>query len=154
MLALGIVLVVVALVLLVAEAHISTAGVLGLAGGTAIVCGLVLLTAASAAGGVAVIAVGAGAAVVTIGGLTLLLKGLDGARGRPQSGPATMVGHHGVLRVTSGGKSVFVDGALWRAEPSPLCDPDGLRDGDQVIVEQMSGLTLYVRRAEELELNP
>jgi membrane-bound serine protease (ClpP class) len=46
---------------------------------------------------------------------------------------------------------VFVDGALWRARPS-WDDADGLREGDQIVVERVQGLTLSVRRAEEWEL--
>jgi membrane-bound ClpP family serine protease len=154
MLALALVLVVVALVLFVAEAHLSTGGLLGVGAAAAVICAVALLTAAASAGAVAVIAVGAGAAVASGGGLVLMRRGLTGARRRPQSGPATMAGHLGVVRVTDSGPRVFVDGALWHAQPSVMNPSDELHDGDRVIVEQMNGLTLYVRKAEELELYP
>ena len=48
---------------------------------------------------------------------------------------------------------VFVDGALWRARHdwSPA-DAEALHEGDPVVVERVSGLTLCVRRADDWEL--
>src|SRR6266550_3570054 len=102
MTALGISLIVVALALLVAEAHLSTGGLIG---------------------------VGASAAAVGGGALLLLSAGAGAAA------------------------HVFVDGSLWRAEPSPIHEQAELHEGDQVVVERVSGLTLCVRKAEEWELN-
>jgi membrane protein implicated in regulation of membrane protease activity len=48
---------------------------------------------------------------------------------------------------------VFVDGALWRAQPSSWDGEETLREGDPVVVECVRGLTLGVRRAEEWELD-
>ena len=45
---------------------------------------------------------------------------------------------------------VFVDGALWRARPSVLEEAE-LSEGDSVVVERVTGLTLAVRRAEDWE---
>jgi membrane protein implicated in regulation of membrane protease activity len=48
---------------------------------------------------------------------------------------------------------VFVDGALWRARHDWAgLDGAALREGDPVVVENVSGLTLSVRRAEDWEL--
>jgi len=48
---------------------------------------------------------------------------------------------------------VFVEGALWRARHDPMeADEPRLHEGDPVVVERVSGLTLCVRRAEEWEL--
>ena len=48
---------------------------------------------------------------------------------------------------------VFVDGALWRARHDwAETDGDALHEGDPVVVERVSGLTLCVRRADEWEL--
>ena len=57
---------------------------------------------------------------------------------------------------SSGGPEaeVFLDGSLWRAEPSPIHHETELHNGDRVVVERVNGLTLCVRRAEEWELNP
>jgi membrane-bound serine protease (ClpP class) len=47
--------------------------------------------------------------------------------------------------------TVLVDGALWSAHPS-LPDGEEIHEGDRVVVERVSGLTLAVRKAEEWEL--
>jgi membrane protein implicated in regulation of membrane protease activity len=48
---------------------------------------------------------------------------------------------------------VFVDGALWRARHGwPGAEGEAIREGDSVVVERVSGLTLSVRRAEDWEL--
>ena len=50
---------------------------------------------------------------------------------------------------------VFVDGALWHARRGWGDDEHGeLHAGDRVVVEQLNGLTLRVRAAEEWELAP
>ena len=51
----------------------------------------------------------------------------------------------------SGGQ-VLVDGALWRARPSWTDGDDALGEGDPVVVERVSGLTLSVRKAEDWEV--
>jgi membrane-bound serine protease (ClpP class) len=49
--------------------------------------------------------------------------------------------------------AVFVDGALWRARHESIeTDDEALHEGDAVVVQHVSGLTLSVRRAEEWEL--
>jgi membrane protein implicated in regulation of membrane protease activity len=49
---------------------------------------------------------------------------------------------------------VFVDGALWQARREWWgADQDVLGEGDEIVVERVSGLTLCVRRAEEWELS-
>jgi membrane protein implicated in regulation of membrane protease activity len=50
---------------------------------------------------------------------------------------------------------VFVEGALWRArheQAGPVEQTIPLNEGDPVVVERVSGLTLCVRRADEWEL--
>jgi membrane-bound serine protease (ClpP class) len=68
-----------------------------------------------------------------------------------------MIGHIGIVRswAESSGK-VMVDGALWHARQSWGCEDEvpELHQGDSVVVERLSGLTLAVRRAEEWELSP
>ena len=75
-------------------------------------------------------------------------------RTRVRAGAEGLCGQVGVVRrwaEPSG--QVFVDGALWRARHDwPLADNEGLHEGDQVVVERVSGLTLCVRRADEWEL--
>lgn len=155
MFALGFVSLAVAVLLLLVEAHLSTGGLIGAAALVALVCGVALLLVGATAGLLAVVAVSGGVCVASVGGLALLGRSLRPVRGlRPRSGPQAMVGHLGVMRAEGNPARVFVDGALWRARPSPLDEESALHAGDHVVVEHVKGLTLYVRKAEELELNP
>ncbi len=151
MVILGIVLVLTGAGLMVAEAHLPTYGLLGLAGLASLVAG----------GAIAVDASGGGTALVLVVMLVLLLiagvalatvvRGAAGVAGkRSRTGVEALVGHVGVVRheLEPVGQ-VFIDGALWRARP---CLNEDLRAGDQVVVERVQGLTLSVRRAEEWEL--
>jgi membrane-bound ClpP family serine protease len=148
-LAFGLVLVVIALVLLIGEAHLSTGGLLAVGSAIAFIGAAVLLALSAGAGLTPALAVAALTGVMAIGGAVLVGRTLATTRRRPaRSGSAAMVGHLGIMRVTRTGPLVLVDGALWRAVPSPLDDSDALHDGERVIVEQISGLTLAVRRVE------
>jgi membrane-bound ClpP family serine protease len=153
MVILGIVLVLTGAGLMVAEAHLPTYGLLGVAGLVSLVVG----------GAIAVDASGGGTALVLVFTLVLLLvaglalaavvRGAAAvARRRSRTGVEALVGHVGVVRheLEPVGQ-VFVDGALWRARPS-WNEDDRLREGDQIVVERVQGLTLSVRRAEEWEL--
>ena len=48
---------------------------------------------------------------------------------------------------------VLVEGELWRARAS-WADEPALCEGEHVVIEQVHGLTLAVRRAEEWEVLP
>jgi membrane-bound ClpP family serine protease len=152
----GIVLIVVGLVLLVIEAHLPTAGVLGSAGAAGLVLGTVLAV------------LGAGISppllvpVAALTGIASLWLGLGAARrvriarqARSRTGPEALIGRLGVVRSASGPTArVFVEGALWRARLSwPDSDSAGLSAGQPVVVERVDGLTLSVRRAEEFEVS-
>jgi membrane-bound serine protease (ClpP class) len=79
-------------------------------------------------------------------------KALATRRLRSRSGREALAGRCGVVRSWQNGDGqVFVDGALWRARPSWPDSDERLTPGDTVVVEQVSGLTLGVRRAEEWE---
>jgi membrane-bound serine protease (ClpP class) len=156
MTALGLVLIVVAVVLLLAEAHLSSGGLIAAGAGIAAIAGLALLLLAAGAGAAVALIVGL-AAAATATSLLVLGRGrlLRPLRARPRTGREALVGHIGVVRSNSGpGAHVFLNGSLWRAEPSPLHEEAELRDGDRVVVERVNGLTLRVRKAEEWELNP
>ena len=153
MFALGVVLVVLAMVLIVAEAHLTTGGLIGGAAAIALVAGLALLLSAAGAGLLPVLVVAGGVGSASVGGLVVLARGVrSNRRLRARSGTAAMVGHTGVIRLTDSRTQVYVDGGLWRAQLSPLEEQNVLHDGDRVVVEHVNGLTLYVRKAEELEL--
>ena len=144
MVILGILLVLAGAGLLVAEAHLPTFGVLGLAGLVSLVAG----------GAIAVDASGGGPVLAAVVALAAVVRGAASvARRRTRTGVEGLVGHVGVVRreLEPGVGQVFVDGALWSARPC-MDEPDGFHVGDPVVVEQVRGLTLSVRRAEEWEL--
>jgi membrane protein implicated in regulation of membrane protease activity len=154
MVELGIALLVGALLLLVAEAHLSTGGLIGLIGSVAAVCGVLLLLLAAGAGPLAAVIVALGLGAATVAFLLLMRRRIADARGgRPRTGREALVGHVGVVRGISDGElQVFIDGALWRAEPTLAENGDALHVGDRVVVERVKDLTLDVRRAEAWEL--
>jgi membrane-bound ClpP family serine protease len=153
MVVVGVALLLVGAALLVAEAHVP-AGVLGVAGGLALALGAAL--AIAGAGGGLVIVLPAVIAALAVTGIWLVIaapKALAARRLRSSSGREALSGHVGVVRSWSdGGGQVFVDGALWRARRSLPDEDDELGEGDQVVVDRVSGLTLAVRRAEDWEL--
>jgi membrane-bound serine protease (ClpP class) len=154
MTALGFALLFTGVVLLVAEAHVP-GGVLGIAGGAALIAGGIIVIAALGGGAALAvpIAVGIGAAA---GGWALLVvrKAASARRGRIRSGAEALCGRLGVVRSWSQpAGQVFVEGALWRARQDwAPNDEEDLREGDPVVVERVNGLTLSVRRAEDWEL--
>lgn len=157
MTAVGIALLLAGVVLLVAEAHLPTAGVVGVAGVAGIVSGIALLVAESGAGGAVVASVAVAAGLVALAFVALAaLKGAAARRGRVHGGLEGLVGRRGVLRAPPAPVGeVFVDGALWRARRAFDQECDGpLHRGDPVVVEGVDGLTLSVRKAEEWELTP
>jgi membrane-bound ClpP family serine protease len=153
MVILGIALLLAGAGLLVAEAHLPTYGLLGLAGLVSLVAGGALAVDASG-GGLALVLVVTLVLAATAG--VALVAAARGARAVMRRGATTgvegLIGHVGVVRTLPAPVGqVFVDGALWRARMS-WEDPEVLREGDAVVVEQVHGLTLSVRRAEEWEL--
>ena len=156
MTALGLALIGAALVLLLAEAHLSSGGLIGAGASVALIGGGALLLLAAGAGALVVLIVALCAATAAT---SLLLLGrrriLRHLRARPHTGREALIGHVGVVRCSGGPEAqVFLDGSLWRAEPSPIHEEAGLHDGERVVVERVNGLTLCVRKAEEWELNP
>jgi membrane protein implicated in regulation of membrane protease activity len=150
----GLVLVVLAIVLVLAEAHLTTGGVIASGAIVALVSGVTVILLAAGATAATVLAVAAVVGGISLTGLIALVRRLAPVRlRRPRAGVEAMVGHVGVVRASNSAPRVFVDGALWRAQSSPLEEVSALHDGDQVVVERVSGLTLCVRKAEEWELN-
>jgi membrane-bound ClpP family serine protease len=151
---LGLVLLLIGAVLVVAEAH-APGGILGLAGGVALMIGGII--AIFALGGGAILALPVGLALGLAGGAWTLLamRAAAGSRGtRIKAGTEALQGRIGVARRWSeSAGQVFVDGALWRAQHEWLgADDETIREGDAIVVERVSGLTLSVRRAEDWEL--
>ena len=143
--------------LLAAEAHLPTHGALGFAGVAAWVAAIVLAVLAS--GGHLALAfaltVPIAALSITLG-VVCIRKVLTVSRRRARGGAEGLIGHVGVVRRPLDPVGhVAIDGELWRArrcwgeedEPAP-------GEGDPVVVNQVLGLTLSVRRAEVWEVEP
>jgi membrane-bound serine protease (ClpP class) len=155
MVVLPVALLVLGLVLLVVEAHLATFGAAGTAGVAAIVAGIVLATAG--AGGSVALGLGIALPVVAaaaLAGVVTVRKVRVAQRRRARCGADGLVGRLGVVRRPLDPQGqVLVDGALWRArrswaeedEPPPA-------EGEPVVVDHVSGLTLSVRRAEQWEV--
>ena len=149
----GLVLAGLALLLGLVEAHVSTGGLVAGGGAFLLVGAVVCLSLAAgmalplALGLVAVVGAGSGGAVLLVARSARSVRQL-----RPRAGADSIIGHIGTMRVNGGSARVFVDGSLWRARPSSLHEGDALREGERVVIEHVSGLTLTVRKAEEWEL--
>ena len=153
MTALGFALLIAGAALVIAEAHVP-GGVLGVAGGIALIAGGVIIIAALGGGAVVAVPVGVGIGLAAGGWSLVIARKTAAARlTRVQSGAEALCGHLGVVRSWSEPSGqVFVDGALWRARHDWPLDDNQLQEGDAVVVERVSGLTLCVRRADEWEL--
>ena len=152
----GIALIVVAVVLILAEAHLSTGGLIGAVSILAGIGGITLLLLAAGVDAVVVLIV---AVCATLGAVSLLLLArrriVRSLRSRPRTGREALIGHLGVVRSSDESQlQVFVDGSLWRAEHDPFREEPELHDDDRIVVERVNGLTLRVRKAEEWELQP
>jgi membrane-bound ClpP family serine protease len=158
MVVLGVALVALGVVLFIVEAHVPTAGVLGAGAVASIVAGAVMLVAGAGAGAVVVAGVAlAVAAIALTASLLAARRILAARRAHAHMGPEALVGHVGVVRSAHGDMArVFIDGALWRAQPLWLesDSAEQLCEGDQVVVERVKGLTLGVRKADEWEVLP
>jgi membrane-bound serine protease (ClpP class) len=152
MVVVGVVLLLVGAALLVAEAH-APFGVLGAVGAVGVAPGAALAIA-GAGGGLAVVLLAILAALAVAGVWIAIAarKTLATRSLRASSGREALAGHMGVVRSwANGGGQVFLDGALWRARDSWAGDGEQLEEGDSVVVERVSGLTLAVRKAEDWE---
>ncbi|MBA3840003.1 MAG: serine protease [Thermoleophilaceae bacterium] len=157
MLTLGIALLVAAVVLFVAEAHVPAGGMLGAGGVVALVAGAWIALVAAGAGLLVAVPVAVGTGVVSAAVLALVAsKTVRAMRLPTSSGSESLVGRTGDVRAAleAGGApgQVFVEGALWRAEAANEYEErEALRVGDRVVVERVRGLTLCVRKAEQWE---
>jgi membrane-bound serine protease (ClpP class) len=154
MLGLGIALLVTGTALLIVEAHVTSYGILGVAGLLAMVAGAAVSVDAAGGGPLLVAAI---ALLLGIGGGAVMLavaaRVVGAARARARTGAEALVGRVGEVRALPAPVGqVFVDGALWRARPS-FDEEEPIQAGDRIVVEGVSGLTLTVRRAEEWELD-
>jgi membrane-bound serine protease (ClpP class) len=157
MTAVGVVLLVVGAILALSEAHNPTHGIAGSGGVMLMAVGVALALAGVGAG----LALGVGAGVVLAaagGGAVALTVNRSAAvrHRRVRGGAEGLIGQLGVVRNWQEAEGrVLVQGAVWQARRSPSPDEEldpALETGDRVVVERLSGLTLWVRGAEEWEL--
>jgi membrane-bound serine protease (ClpP class) len=151
---LGIALLLLGATLIVVETHVPSLGFLGAPGVVALIAGSVLAVSGLGGGTALVIAVTLILALVALAGLALAMrKGGAARRRRIRTGAEGLVGRHAVVRSWGerGGR-VQLEGALWRARPAwPQLEQGQPQEGDIVVVEQLHGLTLAVRSAEDWE---
>ena len=146
--AIGVALLVLAVGLIIAEAHLPTGGLLGLAGVGSMIAGGLLLFDTGGDGPsvspvlVVVLAIVLGGAVALVG-----QRALAARRAPFRTGEDEIVGSVGeVRRVIDPIGQVFVGGALWRARAADPDDP--IEAGYRVRVEAIDGLTLTVTALE------
>jgi membrane-bound serine protease (ClpP class) len=142
--AVGILLLVVAMALFIAEGHLQSHGVLGLGGVVALIFSGLLLFNTNEGFGVSVpVVIAAG---VLLGALFSFMaqRAVQARRTPVKTGYEELIGESGEVRVplTPEGQ-VFTQGALWRART--VNGAETLRAGDRVRVESVDGLTLLVR---------
>jgi membrane-bound serine protease (ClpP class) len=138
----GVVLILLGIALITAEAFSPSFGILGIGGAVALAIGLTFLIDAELPDFTVAKPV---IAAVVAGSLAFSLLVIPVAfrahRRRVVSGREEMVGAPGTVRAWSDGKGmVFVHGELWRAVSTV-----GLREGDAVQVTALDGLTLTVQ---------
>ena len=143
----GVLLILLAFGLLVAEAFITSHGALAAGGIVSLVFGgLLLFNTNSDAFEISVpIVLFTGA---LLGGFFAFVvsKAVEARHREVQTGWEELLGASGVVRSSLDPIGhVFVRGALWRATAA---DSDSLEIGDRVVVEKVDGLTLTVRKAE------
>jgi membrane-bound serine protease (ClpP class) len=143
--------------LLVGEARLRTHGLLGIFGVTALAAGVGVAVLDSIGGFVLAVLVGVPFAVM---GVALAVAAVRKARiathRRVNCGAEGLVGHVGIVRrPLDPFGHVAIDGELWRARRSwAAVDEPPPRAGEVVVVDQVHGLTLSVRRAEVWEMEP
>lgn len=156
MVLLGVLLVLIGVAVLVVEAHVTTAGVLGVAGTLSTATGVGLILAATGAPLWVTIPV---AALMAIAGLVTMLmiarEVIVAGNQEIQTGPEALIGQRAVVSSWSEREGqITVAGVLWHAEPAygwedPLPVP-----GDTVVVTELDGLSVSVRRPHAWEVKP
>lgn len=156
MVLLGVVLVLVGIAVLVIEAHLATAGVLGVAGTLSAATGVGLILAATGARLWVTIPV---AVLLAVAGLVVLLmvarEVIVASHQEIRTGPDALIGQKAVVSSWTGREGqVTVAGALWRAEPAYGWEDPLPKPGETVVVSELDGLSVSVRRPHAWEVKP
>ena len=142
--AIGVLLLLAGIGLIIAEAHLPTAGVLGVLGvGALIAGGLLVFDTGDEDFEINTWLVVGVAGVLGLGTVFAGAKAVQ-ARHRPvASGPEHLIGEIARVRATLDPiGQVYVDGSLWKARVDPAFSP--IETGYRVIVDEIDGLTLVV----------
>ncbi len=144
---LGAVLVLAGLAVVVIEAHVTTGGVLAVAGVMAIAAGAGLIMAGSGAALVLTIPVAALLAALGVTGIILTArKVLSAGSQQLRTGPTALVGTVATVRTWSQLEGqVTAEGTLWRAVLSRDWQDKRPVPGETVVVDTLDGLTMSVR---------
>ncbi|WP_305094529.1 NfeD family protein [Prescottella sp. R16] len=153
MIALAVSALVVGVALIVLEAHVPTFGVLGIAGTALVGVGVWLLIESGGFGFEVAVPVTVGVAAVGLGTVAVTGRKVLRARRAPVQGDVdSLVGADAVVRTWDGDRGqVQTGGELWSARME-FGYPGTPTVGESVVVEQVHGLTLGVRRRESWEL--
>lgn len=152
---LGVAALLLGVLLIVVEAHVATAGVLGGLGALMFAAGVWLLFTSGDTGQVISVPVTVGAAVVGVGMAAVASRKVLTARRAPvRTGTQSLIGSDATVRNWNGSQGqVEADGGLWRARMEYGFSDDPIpAAGETVVVEHVRGLTLTVRRREPWEL--
>ncbi len=140
----GVLLILLAIGLIVAETQITSGGALGIGGAISLAAGGLLLFDTNDGFGVSVPLVIFTA--VLFAGFTLFVmsKAINAHKGRVRTGWEELAGEKGDVREPIDPEGmVFVSGALWRAKSR---DGDAIEVASRVIVDRVDGLTLIVHK--------
>ncbi|WP_072688269.1 NfeD family protein [Rhodococcus marinonascens] len=153
MIELGVLALVLGVLLIVIEAHVPTAGVLAGIGALFVGVGVWLLMTSSDTAQMVAIPAAAGVAVVGVGLAAVSGRKALTARHAPvRTGLQSLIGSDATVRNWAGRQGqVEAAGSLWKAQ-TQFGDDATPTAGDAVVVEQIRGLTLTVRRREPWEV--
>ena len=156
MVTLGVVAILVGMAVLVIEAHVPTAGVLGLAGVMAAAAGAGMVMAGAGASLFLAVPV---AVVLALGGtgatLWMAREVFVAHRRAVRTGPRALIGTSATVRTWGEDQGqVAADGTLWHARMSYWSEGPEPAPGETVIVDELEGLTLSVHRPDPWEVMP
>jgi len=156
MVLLGVIAVLVGVAVLVVEAHITTAGVLGVAGTLATATGVGMILGGAGAAWWVTVPVAAFLAIAGLVTMLIIAREVIVARHQEiRSGPDALVGSKAVVRSWSEREGqVSVAGALWHAELAYGWEDPMPAPGDTVVVAELDGLSVAVRRPHAWEVRP
>ena len=158
MVVLGAVMILVGLGVLVLEAHLATAGVLAVGGVMVSAAGVGVVIAGS---GVSLFVAVPVAVVLSLIGLVVVMmvarEVLVARRQEIRTGPSALVGTAAKVRswdVEQDEGQVAADGTLWRAVPAYGWEDPRPVPGQVVVIDELDGLTLSIRRPHAWEVTP